>query len=336
MMLKSWHFHQLSLTPQITFSRGELFASAAAVRNHNYRACGRQIESSSRLAVGGKNTAAISEMTWNDAAERWTEYSAFHISQFNSSPRGLWFHSTVVVPLELSSKEENKLHMSHLRLAEWNNVSCFSLTESLCHVKLWRWKRRGEGESIERQRLLTSGSTPPVIAAWWTSQSYVSWALPPRQKQNNKHFSELRCQKRYIFMGNHRSSLHFDRKNIKLLLFRNSINSTAQIVAYLIDEPVPSIFIKAPRIFCSRKINRSSLQRDFHEIFLRQNLCGVGELFTVSFSPRLEVIIHVLSTNEILNEIHHNKESDFKKIFFMKPAPCYQRWTFLRASRLLT
>lgn len=49
-------FIKLSLTPQITFSRGELFASAAAVRNHNYRACGRQIESSSRLAVGGKKT----------------------------------------------------------------------------------------------------------------------------------------------------------------------------------------------------------------------------------------------------------------------------------------
>lgn len=74
----------------------------------------------------------------------------------NSFPPGALVSFELVVPLELATKEENKLHMSHLRLAERSNVSCFSLTESLCHVKLWRWRRRGEGESIERQRLLTS------------------------------------------------------------------------------------------------------------------------------------------------------------------------------------
>lgn len=70
--------------------------------------------------------------------------------------------ATVVVPLELSSEEEeNKLHMSHLRLAEWNNVSCFSLTESLCHGKLWRWTRRqrariSNGNVFWRQARLTA------------------------------------------------------------------------------------------------------------------------------------------------------------------------------------
>lgn len=57
------------------------------------------------------------------------------------------------------------------------------------------------------------------------------------------------------------------------------------------------------------------MRRDFHEIFLRRNLCRVGELFTVSFSPRFGVIIHVLSANEFLNEIYHNKERFRENIF---------------------
>lgn len=141
--------------------------------------------------------------------------------------------------------------MSHLRLAERNNVSCFSLTESLCHVKLWRWRRRSE--SIERKWLLTS---PQVIATWWTSVAYVPGALPPSKKQNNKHFvssHRFSCQKRFIFYGQSSFFVAFGRETYQItVLLRNSISSKTQIVAYLIVEPVPSIFIPAPQ-FCFGK-----------------------------------------------------------------------------------